>query len=499
MERKAGLLVVLWVAIFPLYRADNLELLLGTLRTHQKAACDEEMVTLICPRGTTISIQVAQYGASATQGSCASDLAEYQPVAVEVVGDTSCIWPSALQYSLLQTVVEACQKKRQCKFHTSPKAFGVDPCPGSRRFVEVAYKCRPYEFRSKVGCENDVLHLSCNPHSRVAIYSAQYGRTEYDSIQCPQPRGMKEETCLEPYATETAMRECHGKRRCVLSADSNMFGKPCRSGSRTYLKVVYTCVPRTVLKERYESAPEEDEVAHDVSDLEHDDVDETNDRWWGESAVPPAPAVAAVPPQRPSMSTSLNITTINRDEPSASPPRHHLAKDDQFDIMYVYIIAGVSIALLLCIILGIVRCALNKQTTDQPKGPDVSATTEIPNGFNDSISEVDNDININSLSGPVDAVDSGIKQDIQYTSVALSPKINKYVGRPVPNTYPHVSTNMYGQVAEFPIEMPLRTMPHGTLGRGVAVKTLPRVQIQSETDPNTRSLYRYSNAQYYFG
>ncbi|CAF4900113.1 unnamed protein product [Pieris macdunnoughi] len=219
------------------------ELLLDTLRTHQKAACDEDTVTLICPRGTTISIQVAQYGAAASQSSCSPELAEYQPVAVEVLGDTSCTWPSALQYSLLQTVVEACQKKRQCKFHTSPKAFGVDPCPGSRRFVEVAYKCRPYEFRSKVGCENDVLHLSCNPHSRVAIYSAQYGRTEYDSIQCPQPRGMKEETCMEPYATETAMRECHGKRRCVLSADSKMFGKPCRTGSRTYLKVVYTCGP----------------------------------------------------------------------------------------------------------------------------------------------------------------------------------------------------------------------------------------------------------------
>lgn len=168
-------------------------------------------------------------------------------------------------------------------------------------------------------------------------------------------------------------------------------------------------------------------------------------------------------------------------------------------MMYVYIIAGVAGSLLLCIILGIIRCVMTRQTSDQPKGPDVSATTEIPNGFNDSISEVDNDINITSLSGPVDTVDSGIKQDIQYSNVALSPKINKYVGRPVPNTYPHVSTNMYGQVAEFPIEMPLRTMPHGTLGRGVAVKTLPRVQIQSETDPNTRSLYRYSNAQYYFG
>ncbi|XP_041978383.1 protein eva-1-like isoform X2 [Aricia agestis] len=485
-----GALLVL-MCLIPLHRADNLELLLGTLRTHQKAACDEEMVTLICPRGTTISIQVAQYGASASQSACASDLAEYQPVAVEVVGDTSCTWPGTLQ-----TVVEACQKKRQCKFHTSPKAFGVDPCPGSRRFVEVAYKCRPYEFRSKVGCENDVLHLSCNPHSRVAIYSAQYGRTEYDSIQCPQPRGMKEETCLEPYATETAMRECHGKRRCVLSADSKMFGKPCRSGSRTYLKIVYTCVPRTVLKERYESAPEEDEVAHDVSDLEHDDIDETNDRWWGESAVPPAPAVAAVPPQRPSI-----VTNTSREEPSASPPRQHLSNEDidQFDMMYVYGIAATALICLLFTVIGVVKFIVCKKNADQDKGPDVSATTDIPNGFNDSISEVDNDINITSLSGPIDAVDSMKEMQINSIVTSHSPKINRYVGRPVPNTYPHVSSNMYGQVAEFPVEMPLRTMPHGTLGRGVPVNTLPRMQIQAEMDPNARSLYRYSNAQYYFG
>lgn len=173
---------------------------------------------------------------------------------------------------------------------------------------------------------------------------------------------------------------------------------------------------------------------------------------------------------------------------------------DQFDVMYVYIITAAAVAVLLCVLVGVIRCVLHRQNSDQPKGPDVSATTEIPNGFNDSISEVDNDINITSLSGPVDTVDSGVKTEaMQFTDVALSPKINRYVGRPVPNTYPHVSTNMYGQVAEFPLEMPLRTMPHGTLGRGVAVKTLPRVQVQTETDPNARSMYRYSNAQYYFG
>ncbi|KAJ9586517.1 hypothetical protein L9F63_019843, partial [Diploptera punctata] len=100
---------------------------------------------------------------------------------------------NGIEYSLLQTVVEACQKKRQCKFQTSPKTFGGDPCPGVRKYVEVAYKCRPYEFRSKVACENDVVPLKCNPNARIAVYSASYGRTEYESIQCPQPQGVPEE------------------------------------------------------------------------------------------------------------------------------------------------------------------------------------------------------------------------------------------------------------------------------------------------------------------
>lgn len=37
-------------------------LLSGTLRTYQKAGCDTEQVSLSCPRGTSISIEVAQYG-----------------------------------------------------------------------------------------------------------------------------------------------------------------------------------------------------------------------------------------------------------------------------------------------------------------------------------------------------------------------------------------------------------------------------------------------------
>uniref|UniRef100_A0A182UEL2 Uncharacterized protein n=1 Tax=Anopheles melas TaxID=34690 RepID=A0A182UEL2_9DIPT len=41
-----------------------LALLSGTLRTYQRAGCDRELVTLSCPRGTSISIEIAQYGRS---------------------------------------------------------------------------------------------------------------------------------------------------------------------------------------------------------------------------------------------------------------------------------------------------------------------------------------------------------------------------------------------------------------------------------------------------
>ncbi|XP_022915136.1 uncharacterized protein [Onthophagus taurus] len=276
-------LVVLTLNIF----ADNL----GTLKTYQKAGCDNDIVVLKCPAGTNILIQVAQYGKSApSNGLCGRR---------EVDDGTagSCLWPKALQYSLLQTVVEACQKKRQCKIDTSPETFGGDPCPGMQKYVEIAYKCRPYEFRSKTACENEILQLKCNPHSRVAVYSASYGRTEYESYQCPQPQGVAEETCLVSYAMETVMQICHGKRSCELSADASTFGNPCRPESRMYLKVVYTCVPRKILKEQYEGRlePDELETENDNEDPEFDNYDDGKEFIRESAASPPAPSIVGSP------------------------------------------------------------------------------------------------------------------------------------------------------------------------------------------------------------
>lgn len=57
----------------------------------------------------------------------------------------------SLQYALLQTVVDACQKKRHCKFAANSKTHTAgDPCSGIRKFVEIAYKCRPCKYASSL-------------------------------------------------------------------------------------------------------------------------------------------------------------------------------------------------------------------------------------------------------------------------------------------------------------------------------------------------------------
>ncbi|CAG9759855.1 unnamed protein product [Ceutorhynchus assimilis] len=153
------------------------------------------------------------------------------------------------------------------------------------RFIEEQFD----EFRSKVACENERIQLKCNPNSRVAVYSASYGRTQYESIQCPQPQGVPEETCLASYATETVMQLCHGKRNCDLAADIGTFGSPCKPQSRMYLKVVYTCVPRRVLKDQYEGPLETDESDYDPNEgyEEFDNYDTVNEHIRESAASPP--------------------------------------------------------------------------------------------------------------------------------------------------------------------------------------------------------------------
>ncbi|XP_046669642.1 uncharacterized protein LOC124360245 [Homalodisca vitripennis] len=276
-------------------------------------------MVLQCPPRTSIVVQVAQYGKS-NGTSCPEGRNEW---------NTTCTWPSGLQYSLLQSVVEACHKRRLCRFHATPSP---DPCPWLRNFVEVAYKCRPYEFRSKMACENEIVHLSCGANSRIAIYSASFGRTEYESVSCPQPPGIPEETCLAMYATETVMRICHGRRRCSLSADTTTLGKPCSHQSRMYLKVVYTCAPRKVLLEQYDSGLAEDELPDPEYDYEDVVVESESYSEW--------PNLAG---RRENYTTAMPHTPVS---PHAHREKNHVGQEQ---VLY----ALLALSILLISVLGV--------------------------------------------------------------------------------------------------------------------------------------------------
>ncbi|XP_012537589.1 uncharacterized protein LOC105837387 isoform X3 [Monomorium pharaonis] len=297
--------------------SDRLALLSGTLKTYQRAACDEETMTLKCPPGTTILVEHAQYGRTGMYGITKCNSSVPPMIAGDKPTNHTCIWPQSVQHSLLQMVVGVCQKKRQCKFNTNPKTFQGDPCPGLRKYLEVAYKCRPYEFRSKVACENEVINLVCHPGQRVAIFSASFGRTQYESLQCPQPLGVQEENCMMDFATETVMQLCHGKRRCSVVANSTTFGRPdpCSPDSKTYLKVVYTCVPRSVLREQFEGEVEADELA-----LMHE-FEEGFDRADFRAEFSPSPNLEGPQPP-PRDNVSRNFPTV-----SSSPPRARTNND----------------------------------------------------------------------------------------------------------------------------------------------------------------------------
>lgn len=65
-----------------------------------RAACDDEIVSLACQRGTSISIQVAAYRNTAPQGqSCMAEIVDARDIAVVVDDSEKCLLPNSMQVS----------------------------------------------------------------------------------------------------------------------------------------------------------------------------------------------------------------------------------------------------------------------------------------------------------------------------------------------------------------------------------------------------------------
>ena len=131
---------------------------------------------------------------------------------------------------------------------TAPGVFGAagaspdsDPCPGYRKYVEVAFKCRPTQFRSKSACAGEAMKLDCGERegTRLAVYSSAFASAEGSHIYCEAPQAAGESSsdgvtnkydvsemkkCEESSAatTESVMDLCHGKgEHCCSSLLQN--------------------------------------------------------------------------------------------------------------------------------------------------------------------------------------------------------------------------------------------------------------------------------------
>ncbi|XP_052391961.1 protein eva-1 homolog C-like isoform X1 [Carassius gibelio] len=234
----------------------------SVLRNYTEQACDGEFLTVHCPPRTSITIQSAFYGRTdpAHSPQCPSPYSSAGTFSVHDI--TSCHVSTSLQKML-----DECEDRRTCQVLVNSRLFGTDPCPTVSKYLSVQFKCRPSEFKSKVVCEGERLRLGCKVGMQITVYSAMFGHTQQGTLECPpHHRRAPSVDCSSDVALQVMTSRCQGKRSCVVRASTQEFGDPCYHGTRKYLSVIHTCVPKKLMQEpvsRHPSFPSPPSVPHD--------------------------------------------------------------------------------------------------------------------------------------------------------------------------------------------------------------------------------------------
>jgi len=246
------LLLVNQTGQYNLVRRDPFASLGETLHTRQRAACDDENLSLECPAGSKIAIQLVRYGREApSEQVCPPTPSSPRPYTGRE--GLACSIPEAVR-----TVEELCQSKQSCSILTGVTAFGLnifDPCPGVRKYAEVAYKCQPATLSSRQLCGGAAQVLRCpQPHHNIAIVSGQFRSAAEGPLYCPIQSGsfltgqtsdaagaaMKE--CTAVQVTPPLVALCHGRKECRVTASPNLLAAAPCTGLHIYLKLVFACV-----------------------------------------------------------------------------------------------------------------------------------------------------------------------------------------------------------------------------------------------------------------
>ncbi|WKX91449.1 hypothetical protein Q1695_009911 [Nippostrongylus brasiliensis] len=210
----------------------------ASLRSHRVQACDGEKVTLHCPRNTHIMIETGFYGRVVPE-------AQLCPGRV----------PGRLGYDATCDVIQAksrlselCDKKRKCTVYVDTTTFEDDPCPTTSKYLQMSYKCRPILFDGESFCEGAEMQLECREGRRLAIYSANYGRSmRTQAAHCTAPVHFAKE-CLRD-VLPTLLTKCHAQPGCSLMVDSSTLGSPCPKDVPSYLNILFMCVNEEIFSE----------------------------------------------------------------------------------------------------------------------------------------------------------------------------------------------------------------------------------------------------------
>uniref|UniRef100_A0A671NKK2 Protein eva-1 homolog C-like n=1 Tax=Sinocyclocheilus anshuiensis TaxID=1608454 RepID=A0A671NKK2_9TELE len=207
----------------------SLDYLFRIINSQSVKACDGDLLLLRCPRHSTITIQSAFYGQSAALPG--------------IVPGMRCQWRnhSCSATTALQKVLSECQGHRNCQFLVNHQVFGIDPCPGTPKYLHVSYRCKPTEHKKRVTCEGDQLLLHCKYTKVLNIYSAVYGRQLEGEDLCPSEEQPPPFECIFHGAVDVVSNICYGKQRCLFTIDEAHFKNPCPPGTKKYITVLYAC------------------------------------------------------------------------------------------------------------------------------------------------------------------------------------------------------------------------------------------------------------------
>ncbi|XP_062406399.1 protein eva-1 homolog C isoform X2 [Sardina pilchardus] len=234
------------------------------LRNYTELACDGDFLSVRCPPRTTITVQSAFYGrrGPAYSQPCPAPLSVLSG-AWPIGEETPCHVSTSLQKMYAE-----CQDRRSCQVLVNSRLFGSDPCPSTSKYLTLWYKCRPNEYKSKVVCEGERMRLSCKSGMQIAVYSATFGRTQQGTLECPpNHRRAPSVDCQSSTTLQVLTSRCQGKQSCSIRASSREFGDPCYAGTRKYLNVIYTCVPKKLLQESVPGQPKPPAVSPPLHDL----------------------------------------------------------------------------------------------------------------------------------------------------------------------------------------------------------------------------------------